>query len=88
MEMENRLRRVAIWLCGLMLVAYGADALYPTWDYSCSGRDVRGFFVGPNHIPELEADPTARVLRPTVPAGCKVHAHNSARNVFDWLTSL
>jgi hypothetical protein len=83
----TRLTRVSLWLAAGVVLLYGADALYPTWDWSCSARSLGdGLVAGPNRIPELEQDPTARVLRPSIPEGCTAHAHNAARNVVDWLT--
>ena len=86
MEQKRTLGRGALGAAVLMATLYGADAIYPHWDWSCSSQHLAfGLVSGPSQIPEFVNDAQARVVQPTLPEGCSAHAQNMARNVVDWL---
>lgn len=86
-DARNQRLRVGLALLALVLAGYVADAVFPTWDFSCSRRQLgNDFFAGPATVHELVENPGARVMRPTVPLGCVVKPHNKARAVYEWFT--
>jgi hypothetical protein len=67
----------------LVVFWYVGDAIYPNWDWSCNGRSVGGFSVGPGAPEGLGGDHT-RAVNPDRPEGCTLRADNRLRRTFDW----
>jgi hypothetical protein len=64
-------------------VWYVADAICPTWEWSCSGRQTSlGIMIGPGELKAF-ANHATHAVDPDRPEGCTLHANNLMRRLFD-----
>lgn len=68
----------------LFALAYVVDAIYPNWEWECSGQQLKtGVWIGPMQPKDLSVE-NSRAINPDRPYGCTLHPQNFARKVFDW----
>lgn len=75
------MKKIGIGLAILVVVLYLSDAIYPTWVSECTVNRAIQFSKVPS-VPELQEDPTVRVMSPTPTQGCKLTPNNKARQAF------
>lgn len=73
-------------LIALVSIWYLGDAIYPSWDWNCTGhKGAAGLWIGPAKPKAFDDNDSRRAINPDRPRGCTLRADNIVRRAYDWI---